>query len=337
MARRVARRSGSPEASEFSAVLLSLVALIEAGASQRRAWRALATRFPSAPVVRTVASGELSPPWLGILAAVGGVGVGAARFGRGRLGEEEGRAWREIAAVLLVAQRCGAPLSEVLRDCAAQAIRRLEESRRVGRSIAGAAATGRMLTATPVLGLLLAQGVGFDPIGAVRGSVFASAAVIGAAGFAVISMLWRRALLRRATVRDSGSSILLRLAALAVHSGASTAVAREWALRATARCGIDAPDPAGGGRDVGARPPAREPEGAAAIEEVVRLARALGAPVGRLLVGEADRRESATHARALSAAQALETSQLLPLGLCDLPAFFLAGVVPVVVSMLGAA
>lgn len=71
------------------------------------------------------------------------------------------------------------------------------------------------------------------------------------------------------------------------------------------------------------------------IAGLLRFSHATGAPIAALLHDRARDLRSRARRRAQAQAAALSVKLVVPLGLCVLPAFFLLGVVPVVISLLG--
>ena len=133
------------------------------------------------------------------------------------------------------------------------------------------------------------------------------------AGFLLLARWWTARLVRRAMASPSGPGLREELTAVALSGG--TSIERARVLVDDARAGDDLGDDADTSR-------------------VLELSRAAGVPAVDLLraAAAAERQRSRTDARIRAAH--LSTGLLLPLGVCTLPAFFLLGVAPMVLSVL---
>jgi len=223
-------------------------------------------------------------------------------------------AWGVLAVTWFAANEAGAPLAATLREVAAS-FRAIGESERDIRvALAGPRATARMVVALPFVGVLFGLAMGFDIIGV----LFASAPGLGC--LAVGSLLlfagarWNRALVMRATSRETAPGLELDLVAVAMAGGVSVDRARGVAAEAIRRFAIETSD---GG----------------AVERVLALAVRAGVPAGELLRSEAAllRREARSAAQQRSAE--LGVTLMLPLGCCVLPSFLLLGVAPVLIAL----
>lgn len=310
----------------FASVLHGLAALIGAGAPPLVAWRALVARFGDEPIVARVAKGRTSDGVAErLIAALRWADGEELRYGR-RLSPPAVRwGWAEVAALWLVVESCGAPVGRALAESATTAIGRVEARRQVDRALASARMTGRVLSFLPVIGLGLVSILGFDLWTAVTSSPVVGLALALAGGLTAWSVVWRSRMTTMATRDDDCRALVVRLVALAVEAGVPTPLACDEAVRAVSAA---LPEAAGGSGK-------QALDGLGIVADVLRVAENVGAPVGRLLLAESERLRRTSHAEALKRAVALEGRQLLPLGVCDLPAFLLAGVVPAVVSLFG--
>lgn len=96
----------------------------------------------------------------------------------------------DLAGAWHVAERSGAPLADVMV--------RLEESARSGRDlarevasgVAPARATGRLMAALPVLGLMLGSGMGGDPVAVLTTTWVGAACLLGGCALACAGIAW---------------------------------------------------------------------------------------------------------------------------------------------------
>lgn len=72
-----------------------------------------------------------------------------------------------------------------------------------------------------------------------------------------------------------------------------------------------------------------------ALHRSIEMARAHGAPLGAMLLEEAEAAQTRAHAELERGAERLGVRVLIPLGVCALPSFIVIGVLPVLLSMLG--
>lgn len=354
---------------QFASILDSLVAVLTAGAPPTVAWQALAARFPGDPIVsamsapsavsavaRAAGHRPIEPTTAErLVAAVRAEASTERRFARHALSSLVLGGWEEVAAQWLVVEACGSPAAAVTAGSAAAAVERVEAHRQVQRTLASARSTGRVLSLLPVVGLMLVSALGFDVWTALTHSVVVAFALLCAAALTGASALWRARMVAEATHQVDRGALFVRLVALAVESGVPVAEAAVVAAQAEAQATgrsetrvAQAPIARGVGRrrfwqqsaglgdETVSGPVMTAPtKGVAVVDATVVLATEVGIPVGRLLWAEADRLRRASHADALRRASALEGRQLLPLGICDLPAFLCAGVVPAIVTLLG--
>ncbi|MCD2499015.1 type II secretion system F family protein [Microbacterium nymphoidis] len=224
--------------------------------------------------------------------------------------EQEGGPWRSIAGAWRIAAEVGAPLADSLRSIAGAARDAAEAADDVAIALAEPAMTARIMTWLPAAGLLLGAALGFDVVGVVLGTPVGAASVIAGAGMMLLGRWWSARLIRSASRRAETPGLRAEFTAIALSGGAS-------ASRASAL--VEDADPGG---DPGT------------TARVLELSRVAGVPAAELLrAAAADERQGArTHGR-IAAAQ-LGSRLLLPLGVCTLPAFFLLGVAPMILSVL---
>nr|WP_228494723.1 type II secretion system F family protein [Clavibacter sp. VKM Ac-2873] len=303
------------ETEEIAAFVRRLAVLLGAGLHLERAWSQLAPsgarvrRGESAvpALVRRVAAGE-GP------ASLAGRIVAAATAGEPADGATA-RSWCALAAGLEVADRTGAPLARSLHRLADSLVDIARVRRDAGTALAGPVATSRTVLLMPGAGLLLAAGLGFDPLRVLVTTVPGLACLVVGSSLVAIGWRWNRGLVSRAVSRDPAPGLALDLVAMAMSGGASVPRAVAVVRRACERAGL------GAGDDL------------AAVASVVDAAARTGAPVAVLLGSEAERvrRDAATCAE--RAAACLAARLMLPLGVCILPAFLAVGVVPMLLAV----
>ncbi len=223
--------------------------------------------------------------------------------------------WRRVGATVALAVDTGAPLAPVLRAAAVGARASVQLQRAVAESVAGPAASARLVLLLPPACLLLGWGFGFDVPGVLLGDPLGL--VLLAVGLALLlaARAWSVRLVRAASAMSWTVGLRLELVATAVRAGLPVQRARRLADAAAEDCGLQVP--AG-------------PE----LEDVVRFAAEAGLPVVALLDAEADRLRRAALAEARLRATVLAARLLLPLGLLVLPAFLLLGAVPIGLAVL---
>ncbi|MDH2443204.1 type II secretion system F family protein [Amnibacterium sp. CER49] len=280
-----------------------LAALVRAGAAPATAWDAIADGSEdeaplAAAVARRASAGLPLAPAFAALPA-----------------DPRGDAWRRTGALLALAAETGAPLATAL-DRAAIGLRGGADLHRAVRAaVAGPAASARLTLLLPPGSAVLGWALGFDvprvlltPLGAL--AVLLATVLIAAAA------TWSRRLVRRAAAVRWQSGLGLDLVALALRAGLPLHGARLAAMSAARDVGIDL----------------REDE--PVIEAAARFAERCGVAVAPLLGAEADRVRRAVLADAGIAATVLGVRLLVPLGVLVLPAFLLAGALPVGLAIL---
>jgi tight adherence protein B len=169
---RAARRARTPD---VAGLMTEVAARLRAGAPVHAAWaRAFDRAGLEAGVLgRPDAAGPLAGQLAAVRAAVG------------------------------LAERLGAPLADVLDRCAlgVAAAGRAESARRV--ALAGPASTARLLSALPVLGVLVGTALGADPLESLLDGGPGTAAAMAGLGLLVLGHRWTSVLV--ATARRAGS------------------------------------------------------------------------------------------------------------------------------------
>jgi tight adherence protein B len=246
----------------------------------------------------------------------------------------------EAAVAARLAHATGAPLAPILEACAVAARAEAEASLTRDTALAGPRLSARVLAWLPVVGLVLAVlvdasvlGVLATPLGL---GLLASAAALTAAG-----RLWMRRLVARAAAPRDATGLALHAVRAAMIAGADVASAlagvamalepeRELADDAT-RMRTVALALAAGTPWAEAWANSRLSE----LEKALALPWERGAHAAPILFAAAEAAALDRRRRAQIAASELAVRLTLPLALCLLPAFVLAGIVPLLVALVG--
>jgi tight adherence protein B len=115
----------------------------------------------------------------------------------------------QVAAMLAatrLAEQLGAPLADVLDRCAAgvAAAGRAESARRV--ALAGPTSTARLLSALPIVGVLLGLALGADPVGALLDGGFGTGGGLVGLGLLALGHRWTSALVAAARSAGAGAT-----------------------------------------------------------------------------------------------------------------------------------
>lgn len=301
--RRAGGRARPIDPDELAAAIEALAVLLDAGVTPSSAWGHVGEELTH-PVLRRAAAAITAgaPPGDTVVEA-------AARSA------DDGV--RALATVWVVAEEAGAALAPALRGAAAALRDRAETARDIDASMSGPRATARLTGWMPVVGLVMAVGMGVDVVGTLLGSVIGGGLLIAGAALMVAGRLWTRRLVGVAVARGAGAVAGTdhELVAIALAGGGSVAAARSLVDRTRRMTRLEATDPA-------------------SLDRVLRISERAGAPAGELLLAAARQERRAARADGRAAASALAVRLLLPLGVCVLPSFLLLGVAPVVLSLL---
>jgi len=225
-------------------------------------------------------------------------------------------------AIWRLAERSGAPLAPTL-DRFAQAMRSLISlSERRSVLLSGPRATIRLVIALPPVGMLLGWALGFDPLQGLSTPIGIGALIAGSL-LLLLGAWWASAMAKRVAAASWVVGWEYELVAIALGGGVSPATAARWALEAA---------------DLARADWVRFSEFGARGGVTLALAEAqeLGTPLAQRLRVEAERARASALAQLERASERLGVRVLIPLGACILPAFILLGVVPVLMSVLGA-
>ncbi len=229
--------------------------------------------------------------------------------------DDGGPGWEDVAAVLRVAERTGAPSAGTVRALAAALRRSAASDRAVLVALAGPRASARVVLALPLLGLVLGSTWGSGAVRVLVASPIGWTCLLLAAVLVALGRTWSARLVRAATPDGHLPGVLLDAWAVAVSGGGS------WAEGGAAV------------RAAFADRPWRASDGDH-LRDVLALAQRAGVPAATLLRAAAEDVRDDAAAAGLAAAERLAVRLVLPLGVCVLPAFVLVGVVPVVAGVL---
>jgi tight adherence protein B len=276
-----------------------LAALLISGATPTAAWQYLAEdEEPPAALARAAGAVARGLPLAPVFA--GGVSADA---------------WRHVAVLADLAAFVGAPSADALRRAAAGLHGGAELHRAVATSVAGPAASARLTLLLPPGCAVLGWAFGFDVPGALLSPIGGCALAL-----ALLLLLgaqrWSARLIRAASAVALDRGIGLELVALAVRAGRPTSAAVLDARVAAAAAGLSVE------------------QDLAVVDRLVGFAERSGAPLAALLDAEADRARLLALADARRRAAVLAAQLLLPLGALVLPAFLLAGALPIGLAVL---
>lgn len=293
-----------------------LAVLLAAGVTPVAAWSYLDANSSGvvARVAVEVASG------VPVADAILGETSGPRAAGTGAVAGREARehtAWRALAASWWVASEAGAPLAPTLRHMAASLRGLADAQREMQTALAAPVATAKLVMALPLVGVLFAVVLGFDPLGTLFTNPLGIACLVGGSALMLAGHRWNSALIARAQPTDVSPGLWCELTAIAVSGGGALERARASVDAAADACGI----------------PSSKAE-AALVSRTVELSSRAGVPAGELLRAEAEEQRRQARADAASRAASLSVRLMLPLGVCVLPAFMLLGVAPLLISVI---
>lgn len=338
---------------EIAGAVLRISVLLGAGAVPQDAWRHLAETGDAAAgrIAERASGGVPVAEAIGAEASLGRPGFGRRRRAAG----DRAAAWSDVSAAWEIASTVGAPLADALRGMA-DALRDAQETLDDVRvAMAEPTHTARLMSVLPLLGVVIALGLGFDVLGVLFSPGAGLACLVAGLAMILGGRLWASGLIRAARPEPGTPGLRAELTAIALGGGVSLDRARSL-VAATDGGGSTAGVVRGGrarhrrqrrgarllsrrDRTAGAADGALH-EGAAApdaeVDRVLELSRRAGIPAVDLLRATAEQQR--LHARTDGRVRAarLGTRLLLPLGACTLPAFLCLGVVPMLLAGLGA-
>jgi len=330
-------RHPEPSVAEIAGAVLRVAVLLGAGAVPHDAWRHLAESGDASAERISDRAGSGSP----VAEAIGAEVVTRRRLPGAARERERDRAaaWRDVAAAWEIASTVGAPLADALRGMA-HALRDAQETLDDVRvAMAEPTHTARLMSVLPLLGVVIAMGLGFDVIGVLLSPGAGLACLIAGIAMILGGRLWTAVLIRSARPAPGTPGLVAELTAIALGGGVSLDRAR--VLVALARGDDGSRGGAGarrrrrgaGRRDASWRPPAVATDDE--VERVLELSRRAGVPAIDLLRATATQQRLQARTEGRVCAARLGTRLLLPLGACTLPAFLCLGVVPMLLAVLG--
>jgi len=327
---------------DLGMVATEVASRLRAGAPTAQAWHDTLRRYrKAAPAV----TNEVDGGGDGVPAGLRGLDVGRDPAGGQRV------ALRATIAACRLTHEIGAPLAEVLDQCAAglTEVADARDARQI--ALAGPRATARLLTWLPVAGAGLGAVIGANPVAVFLDGGWGSAALLSGVACLIAGRRWSAMLVRAAQHGTTGrwgrrsrvgmdSALLLDLAAAALSAGTSlprTLIGLGRALApgqlahqlhtAGALLGLGA-DWDEAWQEAG--------EFTHALRDALEPAWCDGADPTALLRRAAAVIRARRHRQAQEDAARLGVRLVLPLGLCLLPAFVLLGLVPLLLSGGGA-
>lgn len=296
------------EAPDASAVLTDAIALLEAGLSPERAWALAGVE---------VDAGGMPLPTAGVWAG-------------------EPMVAESVIAACALARETGMPLARVLARVDDVMAREQDARDAAEAELAGPRMSAKVLRWLPLVGVVLTVAVDPSALGLLFGSPLGWG-LLGAAGLLTwAGSAWMARLVRRAgTGAHDGLPVVVVLAlvdaALAAGLDVSSALARTADAVAgesrTVLRSIAAALAYGGEAPVAEGPLAR------ALARPIHLAQLAGAPASHGLRGAMLRLEREARRKAAKSAGELGVRLAIPLAMCLLPAFALAGVVPLIIAV----
>lgn len=282
-----------------------LALFLQAGLSPQASWRELSREIVEGPCATAVAE----------------VADALARGERHRdavSGAAAEASWKQLSAVVDMADMSGSPLAQTLGTFAAAMTEHSRVEREIRAMMTAPRLTVWLLVGLPPLGLVVASALGADPLGVLVGSGFGRLMLVSGVVMVGVALWWMRRLVEGATPPDDHAGVERELFAIAVSSGALPELALTRVGQVMDRHELP-------------RSPSRP------LEQLATLSRRAGVPVASLARAESqwfmDRRRIEANERIAE----LSVRVLIPVGLLVLPAFVVLAIVPVVVSLLGQA
>ncbi len=309
---RAAGKEAPDDVADPSAVLADAIALLEAGLSPGRAWQLAGVEVDAAgmPLAST------------------------------RVWGEEGTVAASVAAACALAQETGMPLARVLARVDDAVARERDARDAADAQLAGPRMSAKILRWLPLVGIVLAAAVDPGALAMLVTSPLGWVLLAAAGGLTWAGSAWMSRLVARAGAKTSAAlpvPVVLSLvdAALAAGLDVSTALARtadavDPQSQATLRA-MAAAHAYGDGAQGLSGPLAL------ALARPLRLAQQAGAPAGHGLRAAMVRLDREARREAAKSAGELGVRLALPLAACMLPAFALAGVVPLIIAVVAGA
>lgn len=193
--RRVRRRDG-----EIAALLLALsvmIAELSVGAPPARACTAAARELRSAEGVSGAVADGLAA--MSGRAELGGDVLDTAAAGHPDRGDAA--SWRRVAVAWHLADRHGLPMIELLESVRSDLLERRQFAARTHAGLAGPRATAAVLAGLPVIGVLLGQLMGANPLAVLLGGGPGGALLIVGTALSMAGWVWAQRITERAARR----------------------------------------------------------------------------------------------------------------------------------------
>lgn len=226
--------------------------------------------------------------------------------------EAEGGSWVWVACAWRIAVAVGAPVSPALRSMVGVANDSRAASDDVRIALAEPAATARLMMWLPAVSVIMGVALGFNSLAVLTTNPIGIGCLVLGVGLIILARWWTRRIVAAASPVSVVPGLRAELMAIALAGGSSPARARQL---------VDDVE-LGNGDDL------------AEIEQILRLSVIAGVPAVDLLRASATAMVGQVRAAGRLRAARLATRLLLPLGVCTLPAFFLLGVAPMMLSVI---
>jgi tight adherence protein B len=210
----------------------------------------------------------------------------------------------EASKLLAVCRTSGAPMLEALRSLQSARAQAANTAQELLAELAGPQATVTLVTWLPVGVVALAQGLGFDILGALLGNLLAQLSVMAGVVLLVVANRWSARMVRAATPSSDDPAAGLNLFIALLKSGQSLSVARQ---------SVD--------------------ETGLTLGGILATARATGAPLVDLLDARARAIREQHATRAKHTLRRLSVRLTIPLGAAVLPALVCLVVIPLFISL----
>jgi tight adherence protein B len=210
----------------------------------------------------------------------------------------------EVSKLVAVCRGSGAPMLEALRSLQSARAQASNTAQDLLVELAGPQATVKLVTWLPVGVVVLAQGLGFNILGALLTNLLAQLSVLAGVVLLVAANRWSNRMVRAATPGPDDPATGLSLFIALLKSGQSLSVARQ---------SVD--------------------EESLAIGNLLATARATGAPLVDLLDARARALREQHATRAKHTLRQLSVRLTLPLGAAVLPSLVCLVVIPLFISL----
>lgn len=299
-----ARRQRQDTHAVVAATALRATALLRGGVPAAKVWRVLGEEPGAPPQVKLIAERMLRGQEASIA-----------------LAQCDGPEWRVLAAAWALAQRSGAPIALILERVAHALVSLGSLSERRSVLLAGPRATIRLVSALPLVALLMGALLGFDPLRFLLSSAGLVLAAVGGV-LLLIGVRWAQVLTNRLASAEWVSGLEFELSWIALSGGASHSIALRRVVDVVDQFAVSWVKLSGMRNDGG-------------VSEVLQLASQHGTPAGPMLLAEANAARVRTLAELEREAERLAVRVLVPIGVCVLPSFIVLGVLPVLFAVMG--